>query len=676
MAYDKVIDSVVLDSKLTAIANAIREKTSQTSLLTIDEMPASIQSIPTGEGGSCKFYECVTVVEEEGTSEIKAGITVSVTEESIAGFYEPQGDTTDLSTAMWYNGAYYIYKCSDYDYWVVSPYSNDPDPSNCYYMGEYYAGQPPWTVSSWTTNRGSGTLRMTGALTGSPAIPGGKFWSGYEWLFSNSAYSKAATITEDLSWTVVRPDAGKTYTEDALVEIASLYQSEDNGGTDEPDTPTPDEPEVEPTKEILVASGFDETGYLSGTNGEYELLDVSATGTAREWHCATNGMRIVWSGSVWCIAPKDNMMYEVATGNVTDPWDTTWYFMGNAISGATVTKKSDSGNGGSGNNSAAGMELIVTGSYGSIIEEMHHYPAGAADGEYTLEIDPGPLDPTGRGRVWTNADGSFKISAEWINDGSTGLWSLCPTSGDACYYTLWSKNGHEDIVNADGSSVVWEFQQMNSNMTVVKKSQFIAVHENAGTPDFSGNYRVTGVKYNDRVVYIHEDDVNLTDAYDMVRTVYHRNGVTWRVDYITYEDITSGYYDGGSSYFDAESSNATPIGLSFNAMMGEGTLTFKEPGTSGGGSSAIDGYIVTGAGSTQFNGTYKRIEETYEGAPIYVNENGCVLTTWDGSDNMTRFVASLDDLHSFGLSLCYYEYSGGVWQPNAGDAPGPEVTKA
>lgn len=50
MAYDKVIDSAVLDSKLAAIANAIREKTSQTSLMTIDEMPTAIQSISTGGG--------------------------------------------------------------------------------------------------------------------------------------------------------------------------------------------------------------------------------------------------------------------------------------------------------------------------------------------------------------------------------------------------------------------------------------------------------------------------------------------------------------------------------------------------------------------------------------------------------------------------------------------------
>ena len=48
MSYDKLIDSVQLDSDLTAIANAIRGKTGKTAKLGIDEMPAEIASIETG----------------------------------------------------------------------------------------------------------------------------------------------------------------------------------------------------------------------------------------------------------------------------------------------------------------------------------------------------------------------------------------------------------------------------------------------------------------------------------------------------------------------------------------------------------------------------------------------------------------------------------------------------
>ena len=73
-------------------------------------------------GGSCKFYECASVDDGNGSPAIKAGITISgdITE-SIKGFYSPQGDTSDLATAVWGNGPYYFYKCNGYDYWIISP---------------------------------------------------------------------------------------------------------------------------------------------------------------------------------------------------------------------------------------------------------------------------------------------------------------------------------------------------------------------------------------------------------------------------------------------------------------------------------------------------------------------------------------------------------------------------
>lgn len=45
MAYDKVIDSSALDSKLKAVADAIRGKTGNTNTLTLDQMPAEIAGI-------------------------------------------------------------------------------------------------------------------------------------------------------------------------------------------------------------------------------------------------------------------------------------------------------------------------------------------------------------------------------------------------------------------------------------------------------------------------------------------------------------------------------------------------------------------------------------------------------------------------------------------------------
>ena len=51
MAYDKVVDSAVLDGALTGIADAIRGKTGNTDKLTLDEMAAAIAGISVGGGG-------------------------------------------------------------------------------------------------------------------------------------------------------------------------------------------------------------------------------------------------------------------------------------------------------------------------------------------------------------------------------------------------------------------------------------------------------------------------------------------------------------------------------------------------------------------------------------------------------------------------------------------------
>ena len=49
MAYDKIVDSTVLDTALTDIADAIRTKTGKTDQLTIEQMPSEIEGIETGD---------------------------------------------------------------------------------------------------------------------------------------------------------------------------------------------------------------------------------------------------------------------------------------------------------------------------------------------------------------------------------------------------------------------------------------------------------------------------------------------------------------------------------------------------------------------------------------------------------------------------------------------------
>lgn len=50
MAYDKVVDSGALDTKLTAIADAIRGKTGKTEEMTLEQMVTEIVGIQTGGG--------------------------------------------------------------------------------------------------------------------------------------------------------------------------------------------------------------------------------------------------------------------------------------------------------------------------------------------------------------------------------------------------------------------------------------------------------------------------------------------------------------------------------------------------------------------------------------------------------------------------------------------------
>ena len=52
MAYDKVVDSSVLDANLTTIANAIRSKTGKSGSLTLEQMVTEIGSIQSGSGSS------------------------------------------------------------------------------------------------------------------------------------------------------------------------------------------------------------------------------------------------------------------------------------------------------------------------------------------------------------------------------------------------------------------------------------------------------------------------------------------------------------------------------------------------------------------------------------------------------------------------------------------------
>ena len=66
MAYDKVVDSAVLDAGMKSVADAIRAKTGTTDLLAWpDGFKAAVEGIQTGGG---QAFQCGTVVSADGTN--------------------------------------------------------------------------------------------------------------------------------------------------------------------------------------------------------------------------------------------------------------------------------------------------------------------------------------------------------------------------------------------------------------------------------------------------------------------------------------------------------------------------------------------------------------------------------------------------------------------------------
>lgn len=63
MAFDKVIDSAVLDGKLTSVADAIRSKTGKTDSMTLEQMPGEIEGIVSGDSAEY-ITECEAIIDE------------------------------------------------------------------------------------------------------------------------------------------------------------------------------------------------------------------------------------------------------------------------------------------------------------------------------------------------------------------------------------------------------------------------------------------------------------------------------------------------------------------------------------------------------------------------------------------------------------------------------------
>lgn len=96
MAYDKVVDSSVLDSKLIAIADAIRAKTGGTENITLDQMPTEIAGIET-EAEIPDGYIVPTgsvTITENGTHDVTEKASAVVEVPIPDGYIIPSGSET------------------------------------------------------------------------------------------------------------------------------------------------------------------------------------------------------------------------------------------------------------------------------------------------------------------------------------------------------------------------------------------------------------------------------------------------------------------------------------------------------------------------------------------------------------------------------------------------------
>lgn len=237
--YTELVERAELAAS-SAISSAAQTKSDKDTVVSLyNEIKAIIDA---GGGGSCKFYECTAVDNGKDIPAIPAvpaGIVVTGFSDSyhqaMNGHYSLVGEFTTMKTSVWKHDTadYYIGYSEEYSYWCLS-YGQSFYPWDAYKYVSSDGTKAPWEYD-WSTADGNSygeTIKLTGSFEDKPEVPmipgtGVKSWSGYEWLWDDEVgYTKASDITTRLSWTINMPEVGNTYTEDGLVRIQLMYNTE------------------------------------------------------------------------------------------------------------------------------------------------------------------------------------------------------------------------------------------------------------------------------------------------------------------------------------------------------------------------------------------------------------------------------------------------------------------
>ena len=637
----------------------------------------------TGEGGSCKFYECSAVIEQSEGGVLVSGITDTnvYADDEINGLYT-YGELTDCVATTGYThekGKMWIYKHPDYVFWLITQSKQAPDPGTSVAYCRCEANENPWELAyDWTLNAGSGEVVVE------QAPPADASWTGYEWVrkeetktepdteaevtsfvisdsgisgldgtfnkssdtygdkpvyintsnmycwyysnlwiitatvdnlstvYAHSAstspecpwdattwygtwanenqltnmvvtadyptkevnivdYEKSSTITEGLAWTSVKPEVGKTYTEDALVEVASLYQV------------------------------IDESSSSSSSSSSGEVEDSSSSSSSS------------------------------SDGGGTDTPETTDVVF-------TVT----------------GSSMVDLN--GDWIEESGNGYVKADDSTKKCTMDYGP----GFWRFWSTVT---DVTLMYETTGISNPWD-----SNASWYSRGGEyyESSMTITKAGSSESSSSSSSSDSSSTDTPSGNiaFTVTHTNADSVDFTGNYCDTGVQYQNQVAYIHEEDADKTGT-TPVRFVLYNDG-KWGFYKDPFYYISGG--DFASLYFYANSSSNSPIGLTYVDNLGDqGTLNVSsyEGGSTDSSSSSdsssteteSDVLIVSGAygEGNDIDGEYTLKDTTATGTNrVWTNGTYDIFYLSDGVDSMPSWILAPASAHQ---SYDYYIYN-------------------
>ena len=489
------------------------------------------------------------------------------------------------------------------------------------------------------------------------------------------------------SWLAYVSSTGTFYKPDELPEefgsnrIPSGWTVKSINESEEPEQPEVPEVPGESVGTYLRISGSSADN--EGLAGVYKLNEAAVTDIYKEWIKQgddTKKVRGDWvdidNQTYWTVyGGSDNYSAFKNESALSYPWNEdnsslVWYYHGEIVDFQVTPYESD--------------------------EEEPSMPETPSDPEepdtptlngYTVV---GSNNPAANGNYLQAADmngaPAYKHESrdiyicKWI-DGDFWLLTTAPseTPGQALYYAEGSASADPAILSWNGITVT-PYSGTGADTPTTNTAAFRVVHTDAGTIDFSGNYVDNNMTYSGYIVYIHEDDVNKADS-DKIRTAYS-DGSYWRLDYTTRIAIDSHHLYGGLPCYEANSSSASPVGLTFNknSLFEEveetqlpGTITVVAAGSDNDTESPVK-LVVSGFSAEEsfyvnvadMNGTYTLVDETATGTArvwqhqseaVYVKYSAArdvwtiALDTQDVGMNRTEATGTSDPYNADGSSL-------------------------